>query len=99
MATASSIAAQIDKNRIFQGFCSKKWDFPERQKRVAPENPVLFCDKSLSGTATPESSMGHRNSTYSAFPLKGTHFLRNVLLSGEILNMLNPGGHVESKCA
>ena len=40
-----------------------------------------------------------KHSTYSTFPLKGTHFLRNVLLSGEMLNMLNPGGHVESKCA
>ena len=55
MATVSSIVAQIAKNRIFQGFYRKKWDFSERQKRVAPENPFFFLWSSLSGTATPES--------------------------------------------
>ena len=32
------------------------------------------------------------HSTYSTFPLTGTHFLSNVLLSGDMFNMLNPGG-------
>ena len=39
---------------------------------------------------------GERNSTYSTFQLKEISFL---LLSAEMLNMLNSGGPVESKCA
>ena len=34
-------------------------------------------------------------STYSTFPLKEAHFLKKMLLSGEMLNMLNSGGPVE----
>ena len=30
------------KITFLQGFYSKPWDFPERQKRVAPENPVFL---------------------------------------------------------
>ena len=33
--------------------------------------------------------MGPHNSTYSTFPLKERHFSQNVLLSAEMLNMLN----------
>ena len=34
-------------------------------------------------------NMGPQNSTYSTFPLKERHFSENVLLSAEMLNMLN----------
>ena len=37
---------------------------------------------------------GAQNSTYSTFPLKEAFFWENVLLSGEMLNMLNFFGHV-----
>ena len=37
---------------------------------------------------------GAQNSTYSTFPLKERHFSENVLLSAEMLNMLNPLGHI-----
>ena len=33
-----------------------------------------------------------QNSTYSTFPLKKAHFVQNVPLSAEMLNMLNSGG-------
>ena len=52
----------------------------------------MFWGK-LEGDPWPE------NSTYSTFPLKEAHFLKKMLLSGEMLNMLNSGPHVESKCA
>ena len=103
MATASSIAAQIVlKNAFFRGFLVKNVDFPERQKRVAPENPLFFVINTFFLVEQYQSlspSIGHRNSTYSTSPQKGTHFLRNELLSEEMLNFLNFLGHVESKCA
>ena len=41
------------------------------------------------------SSSPPKKSTYSTFPLKEANFLEKVLLSAEMLNMLNSGGPVE----
>ena len=94
MATASSIAAQIAKNRIFQGFYSKKWDFPERQKRVALENPV-FCDKSLSGTATPESITFYGTVDFNIFnisPERNTFSQKSASFRGNVEYVESWGG-------
>ena len=42
---------------------------------------------------------GQGDSKYSTSQQKEAHFRKNVALSGEMLNMLNSGPHVESKCA